>query len=100
MSTASTQSTLEQNKALVTRWFDEVWNQGRQETIRELFAAQCVLHDGANTYRGPDEFTVFHDGLRAQFSRFAIQPVVSVAEGDLASAHWSADFVHTASGTP
>ncbi len=27
------------NKALVRRWFEEVWNQGREETIDELFAA-------------------------------------------------------------
>ena len=32
----------EANKALVRRWFEEVWNQGREETIDELFAANGV----------------------------------------------------------
>jgi predicted SnoaL-like aldol condensation-catalyzing enzyme len=100
MSHANAQSALEGNKALVVRWFDEVWNQGRRETIKDLFAAEGLLHDGASTYRGPEEFTAFYDKLRAQFSNFSIQPIVSLAEGDHACVHWSAELVHTASGTP
>jgi predicted SnoaL-like aldol condensation-catalyzing enzyme len=100
MSFANAPSGLERNKALVIRWFDEVWNQGRRETIKELFAAQGVLHDGANTYHGPEEFSGFFDKLRAEFSKFSIRPIVSIAEGDFACMHWSADCVHTASGTP
>lgn len=100
MSYASAPSSLERNKALVIRWFDEVWNQGRRETIKELFAAQGVLHDGATNYQGPEQFTGFYDRLRAEFSQFSIQPIISLAEGDLACVHWSAALVHTASGTP
>jgi predicted SnoaL-like aldol condensation-catalyzing enzyme len=100
MSSASAQTIQERNKALVARWFEEVWNQGRRETIGELLAAQGVIHDCGKAYRGPGEFTGFHDELRAQFSGFSIQPVVSLAEGDLVCVHWLADFVHTASGKP
>lgn len=100
MSDADTPSSLERNKALVVRWFDEVWNLGRRETIKELFAAQGVLYDAAGTYRGPEEFASFFDKLRAEFSKFEIHPIVSLAEGDLACVHWSAKFVHTGSGTP
>ena len=88
-------SPLEQNKHLVVRWFEEVWNQGRRETIFELFAPTAVLHDGAGDLRGPVEFCAFHDELRSQFSDFRISPVVSLAEGDLACVHWSAEFLHT-----
>ena len=83
MASASPQSNLEKNKGLLIRWFDEVWNQGRKETIKELFAAECVLHDGMNTFRGPTEFMQFHDGLRGQFSGFVIKPIQALAEGDL-----------------
>ncbi len=38
------QSTLEENKALLRRWFDEVWNQGHAEAIDEMFAADGVAH--------------------------------------------------------
>jgi predicted SnoaL-like aldol condensation-catalyzing enzyme len=85
----------EQNKHLVVRWFEEVWNQGRRETIFELFSPAAVLHDGARDLRGPGEFCAFHDELRTQFSDFRISPVVSLAEGDLACVHWSGEFLHT-----
>ena len=33
---------LEANKALVRRWFEEVWNKGRVEAIEEMFAADAA----------------------------------------------------------
>jgi predicted SnoaL-like aldol condensation-catalyzing enzyme len=100
MSGASAQTTLEHNKDLVVRWFDEVWNQGRRATIHELYGTECVLRDGDNTYTGPDEFMRFYDALREQFSKFSVKPIVSLAENDLACLHWSVDCVHTATGQP
>jgi predicted SnoaL-like aldol condensation-catalyzing enzyme len=89
-------SALEHNKQLVIRWFEEVWNQGRRETIVELFPSNAVLHDGSNHFHVPEEFFRFYDDLRAQFSDFRITPVVVLAEADLACVHWSAAFRHTA----
>lgn len=34
----------EQNKAIVRRWVDEVWNQGKREAIDELAAPDFVMH--------------------------------------------------------
>jgi len=93
-------STQEQNKHLVLRWFEEVWNQGRRETIFELFPADAVLHDGETNFRGPEEFCRFYDTLRSQFSDFRITPIVTLAEGDLACLHWRDDFRHTATAQP
>ena len=42
MSSADPQLSLDQKKALIVRWFEEVWNPGRRETIRELFAPDGV----------------------------------------------------------
>jgi len=88
-------SPLEQNKHLVVRWFEEVWNQGRRETIFELIAPGAVIHDGAAELRGPEAFSRFHDDLRSRFSDFRITPVVVLAEGNLACLHWTASFRHT-----
>lgn len=82
-------SASEQNKHLVHRWFEEVWNQGNTAVIAELFAPDCILHDGAAHIRGPQEFQRFHDGLREQFSDIRVTPGVSLCEGDLASLHWT-----------
>jgi len=100
MSTPQMQTTAEQNKQLMVRWFEEVWNQGRRETIHELFAEKGVLHDGTTIYRGPDEFCRFFDTFRSQFSDFRTTPVISLAEGDLACLHWSISFRHKASDKP
>ncbi len=51
-------------KELVHRWFDEVWNQGREDTIDELFAANGVtygLGEIPDTH-GPPEFNTVVEG--------------------------------------
>jgi predicted SnoaL-like aldol condensation-catalyzing enzyme len=90
-------STLEKNKQILIRWFEEVWNQGRRETIFELFPAG-ILNDGSAQLNGPEEFSSFYDALHSQFSDFRFSPGVSLAEGDLACLHWSVEFCHTVSG--
>ena len=95
MSSASQPLTAtEQNKLLVIRWFDEVWNHGRRETIFELLLESAIIHDGAEQYRGPEEFARFHDSLRSQFSSFKITPIISLAEDDHACVHWSCSMIH------
>jgi len=34
----------EENKELVRRWFEEVWNQGRAEAIDEMFDENGIAH--------------------------------------------------------
>jgi predicted SnoaL-like aldol condensation-catalyzing enzyme len=96
MSSTAT-NTLDQNKHLVMRWFEEVWNKGRRDTIAQMMAPDGVIYDGAITIHGPAEFEKFYDRLRAQFSNFKISPVLALAEGDLACVHWFAEFKHNAS---
>ena len=97
MSSASQPLTAtEQNRLLVIRWFDEVWNHGRRETIFELMLESAILHDGAEQYRGPEEFARFHDSLHSQFSNFKITPIISLAEGEHACVHWSCSMIHDA----
>jgi predicted SnoaL-like aldol condensation-catalyzing enzyme len=98
MSLAEPLSPLEQNKRLFLRWLDELWNQGRRETIRELFAKTGVLHHRQG--HGPDEFLHVYDIMRAQFSQISVKPIVALAEGDLVCVHWSFDCVYTATRTP
>jgi len=93
MSTPQMQTTAAQNKQLMVRWFEEVWNQGRRETIHELFAENGVLHDGTATYSGPDEFCRFYDTFRSQFSDFRTTPLISLAEGDLVAFTGPSRFV-------
>jgi predicted ester cyclase len=91
-------SASEQNKYLVRRWFEEVWNQGNTGVIAELFAPECVLHEGSLQIRGPQEFMRFHDGLREQFTDFRVTPGISLSEGDLASLRWTVQCRDKSSG--
>src|SRR5688500_15779211 len=38
------QTTQEANKALIRRWFEEVWNKGRAEAVSEMMSEDCVNH--------------------------------------------------------
>ena len=98
MSASQTITSLDRNKQLVIRWFEEVWNKGNRDTIAQLFAPDGVFYDGATLIRGPLEFEKFYDRLRAQFSNFKISPVLALAEGDLVCVHWFSELKHNATG--
>ena len=75
----------EANKALVRRWFEEVWNQGREKTIDELFAADGVAHGLGDTEadtRGPAGFKPFFRNLRGSFPDLHMTVEDAIAEGD------------------
>ena|ERR1700682_1982749 len=55
---------------LIHRWFDEVWNQGREETVDELFAPDGIGHglgEGIADVNGPAGFKVFLRNMRSAF---------------------------------
>lgn len=62
----SNMSTIEQNKRLITRYFDEVWNQGKLEVLNELIAPNYINHSpGApNPKPGPEGLKPIVEALR------------------------------------
>jgi len=85
------------NATIVRRWFEEVWNQGREQTIDELFAADGIAHgltDAVQVHRGPAAFKPFWAQLRGAFPdiHFTVDGVVS--ERDLVAARWTALMTH------
>ncbi|MGD9614331.1 MAG: ester cyclase [Alphaproteobacteria bacterium] len=89
------------NAAILRRWFEEVWNQGREETIDELLAPDAVGHDlggAGQAHIGPAAFKPFWSQLRGAFPdiRFSIEDVV--AEGDRVAARWTATMTHRGDG--
>jgi steroid delta-isomerase-like uncharacterized protein len=91
----------EANKALIQRWFDEVWNQGRESTIDELFAADGVgrgLSDTDVDVHGPEEFKPFVRNLRGCFPDIRITIEDSIAEGDKVMVRVRVDGTHKGGG--
>ncbi len=87
-------------KQMVHRWFDEVWNNGREDTIDELFAANGVtygLGEIPDTH-GPQEFKVFFRNLRETFPDIHIAIQDSVAEGDKVAVRVEITGTHLGNG--
>ena len=93
------QSTLEANKALVRRWFEEVWNKGRTEAIDEMFAADGIAHglsdDAGAPMKGPPDFKPFHQTFRGAFPDVEVIVEDIIAEGDKVAARCSVRAKHT-----
>ena len=88
-----------EHKALVRRWFEEVWNQGRTATIDELLADQAVIHGlGPADLHGPGGFKTFYSAYRNAFPDVAIRMDDIVAEGDRVVARWSGTGTHLGDG--
>ena len=82
----SEQNNLEANKTLMRRWFEEVWNQGRPEAVREMMSEDCVNHglteDADNPLRGASGFLPFHTQFREAFPNIEVVVEDVIAEGD------------------
>ena len=89
---------LEENKALVRRWFEEVWNKGRADAIPEMLAEGGVVHglseDAANPLRGPAGFLPFHAQFREAFPEIEVVVEDQIAEGDLVATRCSVRGKH------
>jgi len=86
----------DQNKALVQRWFEEVWNKGRADAIDEMFAADGLAHGlGDETPLGPAAYKEFHARFHGAFPDVKIVIEDMVAEGDKVAAHCRVVGTHT-----
>jgi steroid delta-isomerase-like uncharacterized protein len=88
----------EENRALVHRWFEEVWNKGREEAIDELFAEDGIAYGLADEsgapIRGTAGFKEFHQRFRGAFPDIVVTIEDTVAEGDKVAARCSVRAVH------
>ncbi len=88
----------EENKELLRRWFDEVWNKGRADAIVEMFDENGIAHgladDPSKPITGPGDFTPFHTTFREAFPNMIIDIEDMVAEGDKVAARCSVRGKH------
>jgi steroid delta-isomerase-like uncharacterized protein len=88
-----------QNVKLAKRWFEEVWNQHRAETIDELVTPESVCHSEAGPLRGADEFkSRVHAALLGAFPDIHVTVEDTVAEGDNVVVRWNAAGTHKGAG--
>ena len=90
-------TTAEQNKDLVKRDIEEVWNEGNYDLADELYAEDFVHHDPAypGEIRGPEaqkEFVQMYNTAFPGDPSITIEELV--AEGDLVVLRWTGHGVH------
>ena len=74
-------------EAVVHNWFEELWNQGREDTIDRLFAVDGVAHglptpDGS-PLRGRDAFRPFFRTFRSAFPNIRVEVTETVCQEDM-----------------
>lgn len=75
-----------ESQDLIRRWFEEVWNKGREDAIDEMFAADGIAHglteEGDKTLRGPEQFKPFYRTFRSAFPDLEVVVEDTISEGD------------------
>ena len=94
-------ATVAANKRLARRWFDQVWNKQRAETIDALLSPTAIAHgkapDGGDAI-GPGVFKDFHRAYLAAFPDLTIEVEDVIAEGSKVAVRWVAAGTHRGDG--
>jgi steroid delta-isomerase-like uncharacterized protein len=85
----------EQNKMLVRRAYEEVYNQGKLEVIDELVTDDFVVHVGAEDLHGPVALKEYVTMLRGGFPDLHLTIDMQVADGDIVVTRWTGRGTHT-----
>jgi predicted ester cyclase len=88
----------EQNRALAIRWFEEVWNQGSEPTIDELFHPQGHAYgfpSPDSDLIGPEAFKAVHRQFKSAFSGITVVIEDLIVEGDRVALRWTSHMTHS-----
>jgi steroid delta-isomerase-like uncharacterized protein len=86
----------ESNKALVRRFYDEVWAKGNLDVADDLFADDYVRHDlrAAEAEPGPEGQKRIAAAFRAAFPDLTWEIDLLLADGDFVVGRWTAAGTH------
>ena len=84
------------NKALVRRFYDEVWVKGNLDAADDVFAPDYVRHDlrATQASAGPEGQKRIAADFRAAFPDLRFDVEFLLAEGDLVAGRWTATGTH------
>jgi steroid delta-isomerase-like uncharacterized protein len=85
------------NKALIRRFYEEAWGQGKLEVIDEVFADDYARHDLRPTQAapGPEGQKRIAADFRAAFPDLGLEVEVVLAEDEFVAARWTAAGTHS-----
>jgi steroid delta-isomerase-like uncharacterized protein len=86
------------NSSLIRKWFEEVWNQGREATIDEMCHKDAVgvgqAQHGTQIH-GPEDFKQLWRSVRGAFSEIHIDIHDTIEQDDRVVARWTMAMIHT-----
>jgi steroid delta-isomerase-like uncharacterized protein len=91
----------EENKNLVRRWFEEVWNQHRLSAIDEMFDRSGKAYgfpDPDSVIDSPEKFAEVCKAYHEAFPDIRIDVDDLIAEGDKVAVRWTATMTHLGNG--
>jgi len=85
-----------ENKALVLRFYDEVWDKGHVDVAGEVFRDDYVRHDLRPTPApaGPEGQAKIAADFREAFPDLRFRVELILGEGDLVAGRWTATGTH------
>jgi predicted ester cyclase len=86
----------EANKALIRRFYEEVWAKGNVDVADEVFAADYIRHDLRPTTAapGPEGQKQIASAFRVAFPDLRWEVEIVIADGAYVAARWSASGTH------
>jgi steroid delta-isomerase-like uncharacterized protein len=86
----------QENSALIRRWFEEVWNNGRMAAIDEMASPDVIGHGQAqhDTVIGREQFRTFAADFRSAFPDIKVTIDYIIEQGDKVVARWTATMTH------
>ena len=89
-----------ENKALVRRWFEEVWNQGNTAAIYEMFPSgrKSYGFPDPDGFVGVEEFVETHKNFTSAFSDIHVTIDDLIAEDDRVAVRLTCTMKHTGEG--
>ncbi len=89
----------ESARSIAIRWFNDVWNERKTETIYELLGPDSVGHQEDNVdIVGPEPFAKFHQTFLETLPDMKVEILDTVAEKGKVCVHWHFTGTHTGSG--
>jgi steroid delta-isomerase-like uncharacterized protein len=90
---------MNEHAAVACRWFEEVWNQRRAETIDELLTAESVCYAEDGHLTGPQQFREqMHKPFLEAFPDLRVTVEDVIADGPQVVVRWTATGTHTGTG--
>lgn len=83
------------NTALARRWFQEVWNERRDDTVHAMMAPDAIGHMEGHEPKGPDDFLKVRNNLVGGLGDLKVVVEDTIAQGDKVVVRWSATGTHT-----